>query len=45
MQDQDAKMGSKNQDKKRDLAHIKFLKCGDMGHFVLRCPTKLEKKA
>ena len=32
MQIQDAKMMSKNRDKKRDLAHIKCFKCGDIGH-------------
>ena len=41
---QDAKMMSKNQEEKVH-AHIKFFKCDDMGHFALRCPTKLEKKA
>ena len=42
---QDAKMMSKNQDEKKVYAHIKCFKCEDMGHFALRCPTKLEKKA
>ena len=42
MQTQDAKMMSKTQDEKKVYAHIK---CEDMGHFVLRCPTKLESKA
>jgi hypothetical protein len=45
MQIQDAKMMSKNQIEKRDLAHIKCFKCGDMRHFASKCPTNLEKKA
>jgi hypothetical protein len=45
MLDQDAKMMSKTQDEKKVYAHIKFFKCGDMGYFALKCPTKLEKKA
>jgi hypothetical protein len=43
--DQDAKIVSKNQDEKKDYAHIKCFKCEDMGHFASRYPTKLEKKA
>ena len=41
---QDAKMMSKNQDEKKDYAHIKCFKCKDMGHFASECSTKLEKK-
>ena len=45
MLDQVAKMMSKTQDEKKVYAHIKCFKCEDMGHFALKCPTKLEKKA
>ena len=45
MQTQDAKMMSKNEDEKKDFAHIKCFKCGSMGHFASKCPNKLEKKA
>ena len=45
MQTQDAKMMSKNQSEKKYYAHIKCYECEDMGHFALKCPTKLEKKA
>ena len=42
----DAKMMSKNQDeKKKDIAHIKCYKCNILGHLALDCPNKLEKKA
>jgi hypothetical protein len=41
---QDAKMMSKNQDEKKNYAHIKCFKCGYMGHFASGCLTKLEKK-
>ncbi|KAG0542741.1 hypothetical protein BDA96_02G130400 [Sorghum bicolor] len=44
MQIQDAKMMSKNEDKKKGYAHIKCFECKDDGHFASRCPTKLEKK-
>ena len=37
-------MMSKTQDEKKVYAHIKCFKCEDMGHFALKCPTKLEKK-
>ena len=36
---------SKNEDEKKDYAHIKCFKCEDMGHFASRYPTKIEKKA
>ena len=45
MQTQDAKMMSKNEDEKKDYAHIKFFKCGNTGYFSSKFPTKLEKKA
>ena len=45
MQTQDAKMMSKNEDEKKDNAHIKCFKCVSVGHFAFKCPTKLEKKA
>jgi hypothetical protein len=41
---QGAKMMSKNREEKKVYAHIKCFKCEDMGHFALRCPTKLEKR-
>ena len=42
---QDAKMMSKNQKEKRDLAHIKCHACEELGHLASGCPSKLEKKA
>ncbi|OQU89279.1 hypothetical protein SORBI_3002G168550 [Sorghum bicolor] len=45
MQIRDAKMMSKNEDKKKAYAHIKCFECKNDGHFALKCPTKLEKKA
>ena len=38
-------MMRKDQDKKRDLAHIKCFKCGDTRHFASKCRTKFEEKA
>jgi hypothetical protein len=40
-----AKMMSKNQEEKRDLAHIKCYACEELGHLASGCPRKLEKKA
>ncbi|OQU83327.1 hypothetical protein SORBI_3005G108601 [Sorghum bicolor] len=45
MQIQDAKIMSKNEDKKKACAHIKCFECKNDGHFASRCPTKFEKKA
>ncbi|OQU92214.1 hypothetical protein SORBI_3001G311050 [Sorghum bicolor] len=45
IQIQDAKMMSKNQDKKKAYAHIKCFECKNVRHFASKCPTKLEKKA
>ena len=42
---QDAKIMSKNQEEKKVYAHIKCFKYEDLGHFALKCPAKLEKKA
>jgi hypothetical protein len=42
---QDIKMMSMTQDEKKVYAHIKCFKCEDIGHFALKCHTKLEKKA
>ena len=42
---QDAKMMSKNQKEKRDLAHIKCHACEELGHLASSCPSKLDKKA
>ncbi|KAG0514435.1 hypothetical protein BDA96_10G191400 [Sorghum bicolor] len=45
MQIQDAKMMSKNQDKKKAYAHIMCFEYKNEGHFASKYPTKLEKKA
>jgi hypothetical protein len=45
MQIQDAKMMSNNEDKKKAYAYIKCFECKNDGHFALKYPTKLEKKA
>jgi len=44
MQIQDAKMMSKNEDKKKAYAHIKCFECKNDVHFASKCPTKLEKE-
>ena len=41
---QDVKMMSKTQDKKKVYAHIKCFKCKDMRHFASKCSIKLDKK-
>ncbi|OQU91936.1 hypothetical protein SORBI_3001G261589 [Sorghum bicolor] len=45
IQIQDAKMMSKNEDKKKAYAHIMCFECKNDGHFASKCPTKLKKKA
>ncbi|KAG0517381.1 hypothetical protein BDA96_09G084700 [Sorghum bicolor] len=39
MQLQDAKMMSKNEDRKKAYAHIKCFECKNDGHFASKCPT------
>jgi hypothetical protein len=38
-------MMSKTQDEKKELAHIKYHACEDLGHLASGCPNNLEKKA
>ena len=44
MQTQDAKMMSKNEDEKKDHAHIKCFKYGNMGHFASKCLPSLRRR-
>ena len=44
MQTQDAKMMSKNEDEKKDYAHIKCFKCGSMGHFASKFLPSLRRR-
>jgi hypothetical protein len=34
----------KRQEKVKDLKHIKYFKCSDMGHYAFMCPTQVESK-
>jgi uncharacterized protein YbaR (Trm112 family) len=43
--DQDAKKVSKNQEKMKEVAHIKCHSCDKLGHLASGCPNMLEKKA
>ncbi|KAG0543234.1 hypothetical protein BDA96_02G172500 [Sorghum bicolor] len=37
--------GGRQSRSSKDLSHIKCFECKNDGHFALKCPTKLEKKA